>query len=363
MQIPGSELIAVGVFCSYFSIIAGLLFLILRSLPLSGARLGLGRAHVFILLALTSFAHTWFYMFKFMAWSFRNYEQSKGIPSTGQLIERMSRWLLNTSLFEQAWASVCFGKVNWWWSQQLCLYTVGAWTIFLSTEGRRHQVKIIWAYMLLGQLVAISVASNLFYLALVLAGPLPSQAVQRPSEQWAPSALWIPVLVSLGTIATSPFTDDRTFLPNLLLMHFLIVIPLLVPDALFHRPQNSKPFLSLTIPTLYILVFVAGLVMHTRATSAALGDPALTVTEFAQSAWTVLHSHPAQSSIGWDVIWTSVSFVIWLILQPGQELTGGSRRLVTAAYLLLATPLVSVGVLAPHVLRPREDELQEKKNA
>ncbi|KAF8218257.1 hypothetical protein K438DRAFT_22005 [Mycena galopus ATCC 62051] len=362
MQLSKSQLGALAVFGSYFTVIGGLFLLILRNLPRAGARLG-SKAYVFIALALASLAHTWLYMFKFMAWSFTDYEQSTGHARAAGLllIERMSRWLLDTSLFEQAWASVCFGKVSWWWSQQLCLYTVGAWTIFLATEGRRHEVKIIWAYMLLGQLVAVSVASNLFYLALVLAGPPPPTPAVRQSNQWVPASLWAPVLMSLGTVATSPFTDERTFLPNLLLMHSLIVVPLVVPGTV-HRPQ--KPFLSLGLPTLYVLVFGAALAMHTRTTIAALGDPALSVTEFAANAWKVLHAHPAQSSIGWDVIWTSISFVVWVILQPGQELQGGGGRpILTAVYLLLATPLVSVGVLAPHVLRPQQDELQEKKDA
>ncbi|KAJ7856723.1 hypothetical protein B0H14DRAFT_2352632, partial [Mycena olivaceomarginata] len=309
-------------------------------------------------------------------WSFANYEQSQGPPTGLHPIERTSRWLLNTSLFEQAWASVCFGKLNWWWSQQLCLFTVGAWTIFLATEGRRHRVKIIWAYMLLGQLVAISVASNLFYLALVLARPPPPSTpspaahTRRASTQRAPPALWLPVLLSLGTVATSPLTSARTFLPNLLLMHTLIVLPLLAPDTLFpfpsDRPEKPKPFLSLGLPTLYVLVFGAALALHTRATTVALGDPALSFTAFARSAWTTLHAHPAQASIGWDVIWTSLSFVVWqaVNLEKSQGGGGGSRRLVTAAYLLLATPLVSVGVLAPHVLRPRpreDDEAQERE--
>ncbi|KAJ7653248.1 hypothetical protein DFH06DRAFT_529755 [Mycena polygramma] len=263
----------------------------------------------------------------------------------------MSRWLLNTSLFEQAWASVCFGAVNWWWSQQLCLFTVGTWTIFLATEGRRHQVKLIWAYMVLGQLVAISVASNLFYLALVLAPPPPPPL--RPSSQRAPAALWIPVLISLATVAASPFTSDRSFLPNLLLMHSLIIVPLLVSDNLFR--QDQKPSFTMRISSLYAVVFVAALIMHSRATSNAAGETAISVIQFAKNAWSTLHSHPAQSSIGWDVVWTSISFCMWMALLPEQDLRGGSR-LVTGSYALLATPLISVGVLAPHILRPREDE-------
>jgi hypothetical protein len=223
--------------------------------------------------------------------------------------------------------------------------------------GRRHQVKLIWAYMLLGQLVAISVASNLFYLALLLAAP--PRPAARPSAQWAPPALWIPVLLSLATVALSPLTDDRRFLPNLLLMHALIVVPLLVPDSLFHQshPKPASP-LAMGLSTLYTLVFVVALALQTRAISTALGNPAPSATEFARRAWEVLHSHPAQASIGWDVIWTTVSFVAWLLLRPEQ---GKGPRFLTAVYLLLAAPLVSVGVLAPHVLRPREDVDESEK--
>jgi hypothetical protein len=59
MQISGSELGALGVFCSYFSIIAGLFWVIWTSLSGSATNLG-RRAYVFIALALGSFAHTWF---------------------------------------------------------------------------------------------------------------------------------------------------------------------------------------------------------------------------------------------------------------------------------------------------------------
>ncbi|KAJ7094448.1 hypothetical protein B0H15DRAFT_829629 [Mycena belliarum] len=337
-----AQLVALSVFCSYFSIIAGLLVVIWRSLPLRAQSVD-SRAYVFVALALASFAHTWFYMFGFMAWSFADYERAKNLPEG--LLERLSRWLLDTSLFEQAWASVCFGEVNWWWSQQLCLFTVGTWTIFMATEGPRHQIKLVWAYMLLGQLVAISVASNLFYLALVLAGPPP-----RASSPWAPPALWIPVLLSLGAVARSPFTDEYTFLPNLLAMHLLIVVPLVVPTW-------GTPRFSLRLSTLYVLVFIAALAMHTRATSNALGEPAVSARQFVRNAWQVLHSHPAQASIGWDVIWTTVSFVAWILLRDG-----AAPPLLTAAYLTLATPLASVGVLAPHILRSRDDEPEKSKS-
>ncbi|KAJ7718345.1 hypothetical protein B0H16DRAFT_1609420, partial [Mycena metata] len=206
--------------------------------------------------------------------------------------------------------------------------------------------------MLLGQFVAISIASNLFYLALVLAPRLPSpSSTHGMSSLPAPVALWLPILLSLSTIATSPFTSERSFLPNLLLMHTLIILPLLVPDRLFPLAQASaepKSRIGISLKTHYI-------VLHARATSQAAGDPPVSVKDLALKAWNVLHSHPAQSSIGWDVIWTSISFVVWLVLHlelqprvlPSSSTTKG--RFLTAMYLLMVTPLLLVGVLAPHV--------------
>ncbi|KAJ7715550.1 hypothetical protein B0H16DRAFT_1741875 [Mycena metata] len=59
MQI--SEVVAVGIFCSYFSIIASLFLLIAQSL--FSQNWG-GRVYVFIALAVASLVHTWFYMFE-----------------------------------------------------------------------------------------------------------------------------------------------------------------------------------------------------------------------------------------------------------------------------------------------------------
>lgn len=67
-------------------------------------------------------------------WSFADY--GRALPNNSQdLLTQIASWLHDTSLFEQAWYIVCFHPLNWFWSEQLCLFTVGAWTIFLATEG------------------------------------------------------------------------------------------------------------------------------------------------------------------------------------------------------------------------------------
>lgn len=44
-----------------------------------------------------------------------------------------------------------------------------AWSMLLAIEGRRRKIPHLWAYMALAQLVNLSFAQNLFYVALLLA--------------------------------------------------------------------------------------------------------------------------------------------------------------------------------------------------
>jgi hypothetical protein len=71
-----------------------------------------------------------------MQWSFEDFHAKTGQDE--DLLSRLTSWLVGTGLFEQAWAAVSFDRMNWWWSEQLCLFTVGAWTTFLATEGASH---------------------------------------------------------------------------------------------------------------------------------------------------------------------------------------------------------------------------------
>lgn len=219
----------------------------------------------------------------------------------------------------------------------------------------------------LGQLVAISVASNLFYLA--LARSHPSKYQNRVT-----AFVSVPLLLSLFTIVISPHTDTRTFLPNLLVMHSLLVVPLLVSSPLSSakRPRTiqlgklitllsisaallrfrtdivaafavagrSPPSLSSFLPSSPLLPDTPSpSPLHTviyffrslfRPIPAFLSTPVSDFTSaftgFIAAAlaevWGTLHAHPAQSSIGWDVVWTSVSLGAW-VLSGGT--TGGAE--------------------------------------
>jgi len=220
-------------------------------------------------------------------------------------------------------------------------------------------IKHLWAYMLLGQVVAISVASNLFYMAICLSAP-PSRSEKSNSPFLAPLALWLSIILSLITVGISPLTSERTFLPNLLLMHAFLIVPLVsrAPTRLV-----GKNAFSIGVPTLYSLITILALVLRIRTIMSVISDlpkENQTLKMLAISVWRVLHSHPAQSSIGWDVIWTTISFLVWRVLGPrakGPDYLG-PKLLPLASSTLVA----SVGVSAADEWRKDEgvDEYKEE---
>ncbi|KAF5356381.1 hypothetical protein D9758_009530 [Tetrapyrgos nigripes] len=346
--------IAQFIFISYFSVIIFLLAVILKSIPWSQAKLYHGvrrKAVLFSSLTLGSFAHTWYYMFKFLARSFQDYETQKSVSQAldkASLSERITAWLIDSTLFEQAWATVCAGPLNWWWSEQICAYTVGAWTVFLFVEGQRYKVKHIWAYMLLGQLVAISVASNLFYLALSLSSytPGPNEITLR-----AKPILWLSILISLLTVANTPYTTEQTFLPNLLIMHAMLTVPLFYVSFRKYSFDSTGRF-SIHFRTLHFIIFLFTSLMRARTiitafqavpyyTEPSVADlySLLNLRPLLHALWETLHSHPAQSSIGWDAVWTSGSFVVW-------TLRDSLFKLDLVATMLVHTALFSAGTVA-----------------
>jgi hypothetical protein len=287
-------------------------------------------------------------MISFLWWSFVDYEQSapgRSSRSTQGTLVRVANWLKDTALFEQAWTIVCDGPLRWWWSEQLCLFTVGFWTVFLLTTGaytplfadlwvysscllplgREHGVRHVWAYMLFGQLVAISVASNLFFLAL----PRKSEMKPRASTQkTVPPVLWLSVLASLLTVFLVPHSLRHDYLlSNLLIMHALLVIPLL-------RPVTSARTgrLHIRTRTLYQLITLLAVIARLRT--------ALSMMTGRSTLWAVLTSHPAQASIGWDVVWTTISFLQWV--EPGT--VAGQLTMISA------TALLSIGSSAPFAM-------------
>ncbi|KAH7103174.1 hypothetical protein BKA62DRAFT_70206 [Auriculariales sp. MPI-PUGE-AT-0066] len=317
-----SQLVALAIFGSYFSLILILFGVIAHTIRWRDAETSSQkrRVGVYASLALASFLHTWYYMVKFLLWSRDEYESRVPDNRTLPALERLANWLLNTELFEQAWFTVCKHPQSWLISEQLCLFTVGAWTLFLYVESKRHSVLVLrpWAFMLLGQLVAISVASNLFCLALVVAPAAREPRTGAATRTHRVEALRVPPFVlaciaaALGAVANTPSMLETRFLSNLLLMHGAIVLPLLPNSSNF--VGTGGPRFDLAAPTCYVILALASLAIRVKTLSGA-GDSGFPPLLGLPAQLERLHSHPAQASIGWDVIWTTLSFAVYEMVE------------------------------------------------
>jgi hypothetical protein len=83
------------------------------------------------------------------------------------------RWLDDTPLYRDALEIVTEKTRHFWWAQQNNLGLV-SWSLFLAIEGQRRKISNLWAFLALSQLVNLSFAQNLFFVAVLLTPvPLP----------------------------------------------------------------------------------------------------------------------------------------------------------------------------------------------
>ncbi|KAM5344316.1 hypothetical protein ACJ41O_012853 [Fusarium nematophilum] len=274
---------------------------------------------VFSALAAVSLATTWYHMFCYFQWSYLQWASlrvgSPGLEDHGRLY--LGQWLRDTSLFKEAWVSTLTTPFRAWWSLQIFGFCA-IWSIMLAAQAHKRRVPRLWLFMLLGQIVAISFAANLSFLAFTVydvVGPSPADdrtpkaGQTKSTKPNSSSRLPLGWLVILGVnlvcaISIPGNIHHPRFLYLLLLPHTLAFVPLLLnsilaapaPSSLSRQPPASAQF-----ATMVTLVLTATLNVANDG-----GD-------WGRVAET-LYEHPAVSSVGWDVICCWVSFTAWTIL-------------------------------------------------
>lgn len=190
----------------------------------------------------------------------------------------------------------------------------------------RRGIKHTWAFMLLGQIVAISFATNLFLLTLILSPP----AVSRPSTSSIQRSRWLgPWLLNLGALFATVIpayllADDHywhhseDFMPVLLAPHIaLLVLPtvrVVVPSRYF--PDHDQAFNDRVYGYMWVLTFANAAIMLLRTTWMAVSYCGF------QGIQSALLQHPAVSSVGFDVIFCWITWICWNLTQGSVD---GSR--------------------------------------
>lgn len=156
--------------------------------------------------------------------------------------------------------------------------------------------------MILGQLVAISVAVALFITAMYTHEP----TSVRPK---AGIVLWFGLVSALLTMVAMPmFASTESFMPALLSIHLAVIVPLLFV------PRSGRVLLGMSwkvlVPVLMVLAaVVAG--VNTREVLRVISDRENVAEYLLENA----ASHPANSSVSFDVVWCVIAFVSWYLLK------------------------------------------------
>lgn len=352
-----------AILASYFVLIFALLWRVRDQLATTLSESNPGIL-LFILLSCVSLLSTWTYMFKFFAHSYREWKLITGFELPLSL-NSMSYWLKDVSLFDSAWRQVCVGAWQWLWSHQICTLTVSVWTPILAIEGMcvdafpwqritaliyhctirtgtRRRIPYIWAYMLIGQVVAISFASSLFFAVLLAYAPIRNK---EPSSRLLKTL----TLTSVGgilTVVLSPFVADTdAFMVNLLIMHILLIFPLVYVESSSTLSAKSA---SLYAIILYSLAAGANLSIYANQWFQCLD----TLAPFGQHTWyqiyhtalTTFFGHPAQSSVSSDIVCMQFISVAWMFTASKRDY----QQVPSWVWILMAmTPFFSASFTLP----------------
>lgn len=184
----------------------------------------------------------------------------------------------------------------------------------MTKTGVRRGIKHTWAFMLLGQVVAISFATNLFLLAVLLSPPPPpapsSTGIYR--RKWL--GLWLVNLLTVVAtvlpayyLGTEDYWHTPEFMTVLLVPHVaLLILPFaraLLPTKYF--TDDNVEFSEGIYTYLWSMTIVGGVLLGLKTTVATYNFNGL------QGIWHALFEHPAVSSVGFDAIFCWITWAVW----------------------------------------------------
>ncbi|KAI5465849.1 hypothetical protein BGZ63DRAFT_374695 [Mariannaea sp. PMI_226] len=264
-------------------------------------------------------------------------------------------WLSDTPVHLDALEIVAEKTRRLWWGQQLYLGLI-SWSMFLAIEGRRRNIPQLWCYQLLGQLVSLSFAQNLFFLAMLLTPvPIPANKssssnswltrlrnglLPRKPANWTPHVSVFPIILAFN-FAIVPVLHSQANKANfqhmVLASRALTLAPLTVqyvlPASWGSRYRDIGDVYG-TFRKLFQAVSVASFGLHVWTSVVALAHNApdshhhrhsayLMLDVERRSAWERTTSafgkileaagdHPVVGAAGADVILTALSFGLWV---------------------------------------------------
>ncbi|CZT12542.1 uncharacterized protein RAG0_16336 [Rhynchosporium agropyri] len=324
----------------------------------AGAHLSaiVGHVHTFSVLAILSLITADFFGLKFSSLSYRVWAAERGVSSPESLIGDKGafragehpgrfyfvRWLYDTPLYRDFLEIVAEKARHFWWSQQINLGLI-SWSTYLALEGQRRNISNLWAFLALAQMVNLSYAQNLFFVAVLLTPvPLPenvrdltrgsvpvtlsrfSHSLDRmiPKKQvgFVPKpAIYMTLLVtSFATVFLIPYSANTTAFLNVsiltkILPFFLLILPYVIPVGWGNISTNPHDSHS-TYITLFRIISTFSTALHLNLLH-PFKEEHLTVIGRGSVAFGrifgAMGEHPAVGFVANDLILTGLSLGYW----------------------------------------------------
>lgn len=268
---------------------------------------------LFATLALASFGTLSYNMLQVLIQSFILWSHGQHSPQLLRYPTAIWQWSISSSLFQDFGEAIVANTARFLWVQSALLATLSI-CFYMGIEGRRHNVPRLWAFFALSQILPISFAQNLFYLALLLSDS-PAQPKRVP-KFW--SVANIAVYCSL--LANAQLASGTQYLISLILAARVV---LFTPLFLAEEEDGTSP-VDKENPEAWI----SGEGVQRIVTLVSLLMTGLKVAQTWQEGLSMdkvlsaLFSHPAVASLGCDFLFSIVSFLAWINLrtrEPKQD--------------------------------------------
>ena len=294
---------------------------------------------IFAGLATLSFSVLSYHMMDYLIESYQQWANDRtiGLPDQlygkGGLLGSASErtplfiwtWLKTSTLFYSFAQTICKPYEHYIWTEQALLVTMG-WCLFMSIEGElsfhlhanywsttiylsgpRRQIRHVWAYTVIAQILPISFAQNLFSLAMLM-----RPKTKQPAEIWTPSLVYraVPPLVYLIFVAIAPYlASARIFLAIVIVIRLLLLCPLLLEYFLPEEfGSKSSPvsaealerglFSYYFFGASYLLIFQVAVTMFSNGFNL-------------HRMLAAINDDPSVSTLGYDYLLSLISFATW----------------------------------------------------
>ena len=306
--------------------------------PNGNRRLGT-RLQIFSTLSVLSFSTLSYHMLNYLIVSYTDWAIEKSIPLPRRLFGdagllgggsqgvkiQVWQWLTSSTLFQDFAQSICGNGARFWWTQQALLMTMG-WSVFMSFEGqqtttndqseiliiigRKRNIKHLWYYAFISQILPLSFAQNLFFLAMLL------MPIKNPNQKiWTPTPViqLLPLATYFIFIFTIPFTAGTGFFIGVVIVIRLLlftpfILPIIVPEGggtSYLTPRKS----SWVDAGPFGFIAICSALLWSVQTFMALRE-----SEYSVSRITAARDHnPAVSALAYDYILSLVSLGVWAV--------------------------------------------------